>query len=437
MNIKQATIVVMLVALAGCASQPLEKQQKPLVDLAGKAGATHLKAKRLDDGGLLLNGQLDGNDFSVAIPWQWNRQAVVFANGYRSPGLPTEIPGNPLENDTLGFYRDAYAQGFATGLSAYAKAGMAVEHGATATLRLKQFVQAVGAQRTYLMGGSMGGNITVALLEQHPDDFAGAISFCGAVGGWRRLIGWAIDVRATYNYFTRGTGYELPGEPSIAQSALWLPQTSWPKEISLPILMWQFRRINKPVQALFDAAKANPAGPERRIIDNIVAVTGAANDPAGLLMPLLLVTTGQDDFNTTFGGSIYDNTDKVYSSPLLSADENRALNAGIERIKSDPAAVAYAEKWHEPTGELRTKLLTIYNQVDPLVPQAINEKPLREAVAHAGHADLLAQREVPSKHAPMPMSKLEGLTHCGFEPEQIAAAWADLRAWVENGRKPQ
>jgi pimeloyl-ACP methyl ester carboxylesterase len=437
-NGKKLALAAFLVAvLAGCASQPLIKEQQSLVDLAAQAGATDVSGRRLDDGGMLLNGKLEGIRFSLAIPWRWNKQATVFANGYRSPGLPTEIPENPLSDDTLGYYRYPYGQGFATGLSAYAKAGMAVQSGVESTHRLKLLLDRLGATRTYLMGGSMGGNITLALIEKYPDDFAGAISWCGAVGGWPRLVGWAIDVRAAYNYFTRGTAYALPGQQSIARSAVWLPSGSWPKAVSLPILLWQFRRMSKPLVALFAAAQANPAGPERKIIDNVVASTGAANDISGFFMPLLLVATGMDDFNATFGGSIYDNTAKVYSSPLLGSEENKALNAGIERIKSDPAALQYAIEWHDPQGEFRTKLMTVYNQIDPLVPAWLNETPLHDAVASTGHLDLLFQRSVPSKRMPVPMAKIEGYSHCGFETEQVGAAWSDLRAWVEQGRKPQ
>ena len=37
----------------------------------------------------------------------------------------------------------------------------------------------LGVTRTYIAGGSMGGTITVALIEQHPNDFAAALAACG------------------------------------------------------------------------------------------------------------------------------------------------------------------------------------------------------------------------------------------------------------------
>jgi pimeloyl-ACP methyl ester carboxylesterase len=361
----------------------------------------------------------------------------LFANGYRSPGLPLDIPENTLADDVNGVHRFPYAQGFATGRSAYDKAGMGVQTGVESTYRLKQFVDRLGATRTYIMGGSMGADITLALIEKYPADFVGAMAVCGPVGGWVTEIGFSIDVRAAYNYFTRDTDYELPGEKSIAVSAVAsLPGTPH-RYIALPFLLLQARRVVSPVVRLFEAAAANPAGPESRIIDNIASVAGTVRDPAALVFPIVLVAMGMDDFNETLGGSIYDNTTKVYSSSLLSAEENAALNAGIERIKADPAAVAKAHAWYTPTGKFKIPLLTLYNEIDPLVPQALHEPALRKAAEAEGNGKFLVQRSVASKRDVIATTKTEGYAHCGFTADQVEAAWTDLRAWVEVNRKPR
>jgi pimeloyl-ACP methyl ester carboxylesterase len=422
--------------LQACGASSLSPDQAVLVEAARQAGATALRAKALDDGGLLLNGELEGRRFNLALPWRWNKQAMLFANGYRPPGFPIEIPEDPLAGDANGFYRTPYSQGFATGRTAYDKPGMGVQTGVDNTYRLKRFVDRLGARRTYLIGASMGGDITVALIEKYPQDFAGAIAACGAVGGWRAEIGWAVDLRAAYNYFTRGTAYELPGEHSITRSALWTPQQGLIKQISIPLVLVQTKRLFSPVLKLFAAAAANPNGPERRIIDNIAAVSGTQADPAGFVLPLSLTILGMDDLNQTFGGSIYDNSAKVYSSPLLSAAENAALNQGIERTQADPKAVAYADAWYQPSGNFQTPLMTLYNAIDPMAPSTLNEPLLLTAVERAGNLDRLVQRRVPAQRADLPTSSTEGYVHCGFTPDQVESAWNDLRTWVESGRKP-
>src|SRR5260370_516554 len=51
------------------------------------------------------------------------------------------------------------------------------------------------ANRIYVGGASMGGDIAVGLVEQFPDAFAGALPACGAVAGWYDQIGYEADFR--------------------------------------------------------------------------------------------------------------------------------------------------------------------------------------------------------------------------------------------------
>jgi len=431
---RKILLVVLSLALQACAPS-LVKEQASLVDAAKAAGAKSVKARKMDDGGLLLNGELDGRAFSVAIPWRWNKQSTLFANGYRNKGLPTDIPENPLDNDTTGFYRIPYAQGFATGVAEYDKAGMGVEPGVKRTIALKRLLDQLGATRSYIMGGSMGGDITVALIDKYPDDFAGAMAVCGAVGGFIAEIGWANDVRAMYQYFTKGTPYELPGDKDLTHSAISDPPTL-PAIIALPMFFYHVKSLIKPVVALFAAAAANPGGPEDRIIDNIVATSGTVKDPAAILLPVALMATGMDDMNEVYGGSTIDSTQKVYSSPYLSAEENAALNESVQRVKADPVAVANANAWYTPTGHFKAKLMTLYNAIDPLAPSTLHEPILEAAAEQAGNEGNLVQRSVPSQRKPLPTSEMEGYVHCGFTPDQVESAWNDLRAWVEHDRKP-
>lgn len=425
-------------ALKSCNAPPaLSAEQQALVAAAKQDGATDVQARKLDDGGLLLEGKLEGLRFVLDIPWRWNHQTVLVAYGYRPPGFPTIIPDNPLADDSVGFHRLPYREGFLTGRSEYAKAGMGVQTGAQSTYRLKQLTDKLGSTHAYLMGASMGGNITMALIEKHPQDFAGAISWCGAVGGWEAELAWTTDVRAVHGYFTRGTPYALPGEQSIAKSAVGMPPEGLPKWVALPLALAPAKRVTDPVMALFRAARKNPAGEEAKLIERIALVTGIERDPASLLQPLSIMALGMDDLNEVWGGSIYDNSAKVYSSPLLSVDEAKALNAGIERIRADPAAVARAREWYQPTGHFETRLLTVFNQIDPTVPYRLHEAVLREAVQRAGNLDHLAQRMAPSMRDKLPGAELDGYVHCGFTPDQAQAAWTDLRAWVETGKKPE
>jgi hypothetical protein len=421
-------VLAISAALAACAT-PLAPEQQALVAQAGAAGATDVSGKALDDGGLLLGGRLEGDQFALAIPKNWNHEAVLFAHGYTIPGTPVDVQVNPLAKDPTGVFRTPYGEGFAVGHSAYDKSGIAVASAVENTHRLRGFVGQLGTTRAYMIGASMGGNIVEATVEVHPQDFAGALAGCGVVDNWNDGIGWQIEVRAAYEYFTRGTKYAVPGNADISRSGL--------SSSSFAALRYlQIYRIAKPILKLFDAAKKNPGGPESRIIDNVVAITHAERDPAMFVLPIGLITLGMDDMTATFGGSVWDNTQKVYHSPRLSDDENAKLNAGIQRIKADPAALDYAKRWHEASGQFQTKLMTVYNTIDSLVPPQLQEAPLKAAVERAGNGANLVQRGVPPVQAPLPLFGTLGYAHCGFSEAQMKSAFDDLRRWVETGARP-
>jgi hypothetical protein len=142
-----------------------------------------------------------------------------------------------------------------------------------------------------------------------------------------------------------------------------------------------------------------------------------------------------DDLNQTLGGNIYGNMGKVYASPEMTPEEASAFNAKVQRIVADPRAVANARHWHQATGRFRVPLVTIHNRIDSLVPYAQSEA-LGRIVKAAGNEKRLVQYTVPGTKAPLPVGGVEGYTHCGFSPEQSAAAWEALRGWVETGTRP-
>ncbi len=107
----------------------------------------------------------------------------------------------------------------------------------------------------------------------------------------------------------------------------------------------------------------------------------------------------------------------------------------MQRFDADPAAVAYARRWHRPDGTFSVPLVTLHNRIDSLVPYAQSEG-LGRIVARAGNQARLVQFTVPGVKAPLPVGGVEGYTHCGFKPEQAIAGWNALRSWVETGKRP-
>ncbi len=431
-NLAMGAAAVWLAAGPVSAQTPAGGDQAVYQGLATAAGARSVALAPRPDGGVVIGGTLDGRQFALAVPKAWNHQAVLFAHGYSMPDSSTAVSSDPVDKDpALGLLALAYSQGFAVGHSAYDKAGVGVESGAKATLRLEELVERLGSTRTYVGGGSMGGSIVMALLEQHPRTFAGGLSACGVTDSWEREIGGLIDMRAAYNVFTRGTPYALPGEQDVARSAL---PTLPPAGSATPLASFQTGQVIKiaaPIMRLFADARRDPHGRAAVIIRKVSSLSPFDPDPAAFVFPLVTATLGMDDMRATFGGNVYGNRAKTYASPALTAAEAAALNRDVQRIDADKAAIAYAHVWHQSEGRFSVPLVAIHNQIDPLVPYAQAQGLEARVMAH-GDPRLLTMITVPPERAAIPGAGVLGYVHCGFTAEQMTSAWSTLRAQVET-----
>ena len=429
--------VPVLAASAPAQTAALDPAQVALVAKAKRLGATDVTATPAPDGGITLGGKLEGDQFAVAFPRGWKGEALVYAHGYSTPGTPVAVAADPVKERTGGgIIATAYRDGVAAGHSAYDKDGLGVENGAHNTKRLRDFLVRLGAKRVYVAGDSMGGGIVVTLLESYPRAFAGGLARCGVVDSWKGLIGQLYDMRAAYNFLTIGTPYALPGEQDIRRSALSsVPPADFRGDAKLYV--WgQLTKIATPVMALWAAAQKDPASREARIVAQVTAIGGFANDAGALAFPLVTAALGADDMAATAGGQPFGNVGKVYASPTLTADEAAALNKGIQRVEASPAALTYLTRWHEASGRIADPLITMHNTIDSLVPYD-QETAFKAAVSKAGRSAKLAEYPVPPMRAPLPVAGgVEAYTHCGFTPAQTEAAWAALHGWVKTGRKP-
>jgi len=416
----------------------LAPAQADLVARAKALGATDVATRPAPNGGFVLGGRLEGRQFAVAFPRNWNRGALLFLHGYTTPGTPVTVAEDPLSKAVgdVGILQDAYGDGYAAGQTAYDKAGMGVQSATVNTMRLRDFLTRLGTRRTLLAGASMGGNVVLSLIEQHPRAFAGAISACGVTDGWESQFGALTDMRAAYEFLTRGTPYALPGWRELDRSALPAEPPAGDRTSPEAFRLTQAFRIASPVLALFRAAEADPSGREARIIRQVASIGAFEPERASFAFPLLTAALGEDDLRATLGGNVYGNVGKVYASPEFGPGEADAFNKGVQRLTADPAAVANARRWHQATGRFAVPLVTVHNRIDSLVPYA-QSLSLGRIVAKAGNSRLLAQYVVPGVKVPLPVpGGLTGYAHCGFSPEQTASAWRALRLWVETGRRP-
>lgn len=379
---------------------------------AAASGVTNLATTTNAANGLDVTGTLNGVPFAARFPAVWNKKSVIFAHGYVRPGT-AEPAQDPNTDPSLGLLPAATSQGYAVAYSAFAKTGYAVKEGIAASKALHDFLDRAGSVQDYATGLSMGGNIAQALTELYPNEYAGALPYCGVVAGWRSEQRYVVDFRLIYDYYTKNTKYALPGAG----------------DSQTPNPAYTDATVQASVVSLFQDANLANDLTAQAIIAQVASVAGTPADPTSFAIPLATFGSGLQDQQATAGGNGYGNTGKVYSG------NDGLLNAGIERISSTAAASSYLDANFKPSGNFRTKTLSVHNLSDPLVPFS-QEAEFKNVVGGAGNTANLAQQVVDAKPVDFFAGANTGPQHCYFTPSQLTYAWNELTAWVNGGAKP-
>src|SRR6195952_955378 len=151
--------------------------------------------------GMTEVGMLDGAEYRIDIPADWNHSLVVYYHGYEELRGAYHIAERPPPQVFPLFQRH-----YAIAQSRYSQAGWALQQGYPETEALrKYFVKAYGQPReTYVAGGSMGGALVMVTLELNPKPYLGGLDLCGAVGptyeSFERRFAW----RAAFDFYFPG-----------------------------------------------------------------------------------------------------------------------------------------------------------------------------------------------------------------------------------------
>ncbi|MFE0251641.1 alpha/beta hydrolase family protein [Streptomyces sp. NPDC059010] len=135
-------------------------------------------------------GTLDGAEYRVEMPAQWNGTLLLYSHHYRQPGLPCPALAVPSD-DELGPRLDGGALRGLLHERGYALAGTARTTGWMMEDTLRDqvllhdwFMADVGRpERTYVWGASPGGLASITLAQLHPRRFDGALSLSADASG--------------------------------------------------------------------------------------------------------------------------------------------------------------------------------------------------------------------------------------------------------------
>ena len=134
-------------------------------------------------------GTLDGADWALRIPDNWNDMLEIMCRGVIKGVIP-----DPLS--TLSSGTSELNQGFAIAASNYGEKGLCIQAGVNSTYELtKHIIENFNVTgRVFLSGASLGGCVALLLGEKHPELYSGVLDLFGSknhTDAYLRNIRWA------------------------------------------------------------------------------------------------------------------------------------------------------------------------------------------------------------------------------------------------------
>lgn len=331
-------------------------------------------------------GEINGAKFRIDMPESWNGGLVMYCHGYNASPASFNDKPNPMLDVFL-------TQGYAVAQSGYAGGGWAVQEALVDTENLRRyFVKKHGAAKeTYVTGHSMGGFLTMAMLETQPTVYDAGMPLCGPLASSVHFMNrGAFDGLVLFHHYFPGILPE-PGEVPSGYTS------------------------NSEIVARVEAA-LNAEASKSAILRSQNAIK-TNRDLAGVLSFLTYVVK---EITQRAGGNPFDNRNVIYHH----TDDDNAVNAAVKRYVADPKALEYLRTYYTPTGRLTRPMLAIHTSYDPLVPTWV-PNTYQSIADQAGTSHLFVQQYV----------KRDG--HCTITPQEISKGFLQLREWKSRGLRPK
>ena len=348
----------------------------------------------------------------ICIPPNWNGRVITYARGFEPPQAPLALPIDELTLDGTFFPNLLLVEGFAFATGSLRKNGATIEQGAEDLNQLLEYFVSVAPQppqKVYATGASEGGLIVLRLLERYASQYDAGLALCAPLAGSPDQIKYIYDFRVVFDYFFPNVFTFPPNQPGEKPfGAVDVPENAY--------LFWDVYESRIITALQMDL-------PNLPKITQLFNVTGAALDTADLVTSAITTALNlsfysvfaTNDQIATAGGIPFDNRSTTYAGSF----DDPALNAGVERIKGDGRARAYARRFYTPTGTLRRPLVTLHNTLDPLVPFAHEEI----------YEDLVAQKH---KSAFLTRMEVDAYGHCDFTAQEVFAAFTVMVQQAET-----
>ncbi|GAA4394409.1 alpha/beta hydrolase [Nibrella viscosa] len=341
------------------------------------------------------SGNINGARYRILFPENWRGKLVMYAHGYEFMGAKPRQSQNP---QFLNSMKPFLERGFAVAASDYRDQGFVLPQAVDDTEALRQyFFKKYGKpDSTFMVGHSMGGGITLAILENYGGNYLGGLPLCPFSSRPYLQCRKEFDMYATFNGL-------FPG-------------------------------IATPLSEIFDLSKPYQAQPMQSMVPKAMAIRKAivAKDSAlamafarrfdlqldDLPMSLFFNENVLRDIAQKAKGNPFDNMNTVYSGFPNDLEVNRKA----ERLAAtvDPA-VLFGK--YDRTGNINKPVVLMHTLYDQLIPPAYGVTNFENMVHQQGKGQFFTVRYT------------NGRGHCNFTPQQTGKAFDELRSWVKTGVK--
>lgn len=360
----------------------------------------------------------------VCQPDEWNGILVVYAQGYIPPAKDIQV-SNGTRRALQILLPGLLSNGFALATTSFKKNGYAHEQAEKDIHALVDNYPGGEPETVLLVGASEGALVITGLLEKNSKRYDGGLALCGPLAGINYTVKYFGDFRVIFDYLfpvhpadDKPVFFTDPDDPVGSTFGVIPPnkgdlfwEDNWLSGINYK------RRIQ---DTILDDLTNNDGKRTRQLFDVVRVAMPDENDPEYSLRIMETVSAilsydirGFNDLGATAGGDPYGNRHAWY----WGSDNDRLLNARVERVSPSRRARAYLRKYYTPRGKLKVPLVSIHTLRDGFVPfrnQFIYE--LKTLIR--GSAD---------KFHSIPVDRFG---HCVFEPEEALGAFGLLLSEV-------
>ncbi|MCB0658492.1 MAG: alpha/beta hydrolase [Saprospiraceae bacterium] len=343
------------------------------------------------------SGALDGVGYRIVFPANWQHKLVMYAHGYEAVGTPIRQSQNPQWIQGMAVFLD---RGFAVAASDYAHQGLALVQGVDDTEKLRHYFNEKYGKpdTTFIAGHSMGGGITLSIIENYGEDYDGGLPLCPLSSRIYVQTRKEFDLYATFNGL-------YPGIVSSLNQIFDLNADGPGQESGT---MYQRAMEIKQQLAAFDTAGVQAFARKFNL------------KPDDLPFVLFFDERVLRDLAEKFGGNPFDNTNTLYSG----FDNDLEVNQKAERLMAtvDPETL-FAP--YDRTGNINKPIVLMHTIYDQLIPPTYGVDNFENMVHEQGKDEFFVVKYT------------NGQGHCNFTPEQTGKAFDALRSWVRGAVKPQ